>query len=318
MNMKQPTALFEVSTIGAFAAGLAKCTLLEHLDMCFFKTDVDGFRVFSRAVSTLTNLKNLVLNYMNPVDKRGIGDTAWPSFFAALTSCTQLEQLDLAGSSIGSVPSLAKLMEQAPLKALNLDECGIGAEGMVQICKALANLTVLESFYACDNSIDNEGIKALSASLLLCPLLEILCVPQNSDIEFSGVVAIAIALESCSNLRELDMSGCDISAEGISKLFKAIPLCPELTDFNVDYNRGGPEAAEVLLATIPKLGGRETPLEVRFSYNDIGHEVRGKLIELEEASPLINVEMEHDGEDAEPESEDGSEGDGGEGGGFGY
>ena len=143
-----------------------------------------------------------------------------------------------------------------------------------------------------------------------------LAVGQNSSqCARCAADTLVTALGGCNNLEDLDISGCNIYSRSMVDLFRAIPQSPKLTDLVVDYNNGHAAAAEVLLTVILKLENQR--LDINLSYNEIGHEMRSKLMELEEARPssLIDIEMGHDGEDAAPESEkDGSEGDGGDGG----
>ena len=304
-----PTVL-QLPAMRALATGLAMCASLEALEMNQIKMDTDGFRLLSRALSKLPNLKELGFSTTreNIKDNRGIGDTGWPSFFASLMSCIGLKELTVSCYRLPSaaVPNLVALLQRGSLTALNLTECGFLSDSMRKICQALRALTELEDFDICENDMDTASTTALAASLQYCPSLMSLRMGGTSAGR-QGLIALVAALPKLKHLETLDVYGCDAEPAGITALLRAVPLCEKLETITLDCNSAGSDAAQILLSEILP-ACKDRSLDINFSHNQIGADMRSQLQAWSDDSSLHSLDLEHDGSDDSEEDGNGTEG----------
>eukprot|EP01046_Picozoa_sp_COSAG06_P020132 COSAG06_NODE_1462_length_9381_cov_10.866731_4_plen_790_part_00 len=311
LSLSYLPTVFQLPAMRALASGLAECASLEELEFNQLKMDTDGFRLLSRALSKLPNLKELVFstNSHNIKDKRGINDIGWPSFFASVANCVALKALTFnchGFSSQTAISNLVALLQRGLLTSLSLAECGFDLGDMRKICEALRALTKLEHFDISENRMDMASTGALAVSLLRCPSLKSLMM-GSTEVGSHGALALAAALPNLTNLETLDVYGCDAEPAGVTALLRAVPVCKKLDTISLDNNNAGSDAAQVLLSEILP-ACKDRSLDINFSHNSIGADMRSQLQAWSDDSSLHSLDLEHDGSDDSEEDGNGTEG----------
>lgn len=311
LSLSHLPTVYQLPAIRALATGLTKLASLEELVFIQMKMDTDGFRLLSRALSKLPKLKKLVFSTSpnNIKDNRSIGDIGWPSFFASVMSCASLTTLTFSCygfSSKAAISNLVALLQRGSLTSLSLCECGFDSDSMRLICQAVRALTKLEELDITENRMDAASTTALAASLLHCPSLTSLGM-GGSSAGRQGLIALAAALPKLRHLEALDVYACDADAAGVTALLRAVPLCEKLESISLEYNYAGADAAQVLLSEILP-ACKDRSLDINFSHNSIGADMRSQLQAWSDDSSLHSLELEHDGSDDSEEDGNGTEG----------
>ena len=271
----------------ALASGLQQCTSLESI----FVTpsmETDALRAISKSLGTLPKLMSVEIS-SDEIDKRGIGDTGWPSCLGSFIGSSSLVQLgirsrlpDIAG------PALLGLLGQQPLfTSLHLTHCDLHRDNLMKLCKAIGSLSQLEELSIIDSCADSACIAALATSLRDCASLDQLNVDENVSGN-GGAQAIAAVIPNLGCLESLSVRGCEIEEGGMVALLKAVPSCKRLTRIDLSNNHGGDVAARVLLEDVlPSCEGRRAMEDVDFSLNGISDAMRSRLSAYADTTSIL-------------------------------
>ncbi|KAJ1493159.1 hypothetical protein T484DRAFT_1769370 [Baffinella frigidus] len=139
------------------------------------------------------------------------------------------------------------------LRALDLCNNNIGADGARKLPAILLACVALESLRLDHNHITDEGATTLAQPLYrgAAPNLRALSLAYNG-ISAPGTAALARALPSAPRLAHLDLSGNALSDEGARALCVSLPLCPALAALLLTHNEIGLAGASSLALTIPR------------------------------------------------------------------
>ena len=198
--------------------------------------------------------------------------------FSFLSNLSQLETVDFSGSLI-STQTIELLGQQANLKHLDLNTCGVSNLSGLANCSALeyldvsndhvtdlsplANCANLSELYLTSNAITSLDVIATMDQL------------QKLDLSYNAVENLS-ALRSCTQLQELNLSHCsltDISALGeipsLTKLtasaneletIAGIENCVNLVEIDLSDNK---------LVSVIQLSGIDSLKLVNINYNDV-------------------------------------------------
>ena len=179
-------------------------------------------------------------------------------FVDSIKHCTELQNLDLEGSSIGATgaQTLANLLKHYPnLVTLNLCGNSIGPCGAKVLADGLMHCTNLQVLNLSKNSIctgdravaDNLiVIKALTDGLKQCTKLQRLNLNENS-ISNDGAKALAYgALKYCTYLQILSLESNTIGTDGAIALADILKHLTNLHMLNLGQNSVGTSGAKAL------------------------------------------------------------------------
>jgi Ran GTPase-activating protein (RanGAP) involved in mRNA processing and transport len=150
------------------------------------------------------------------------------------------------------------------LESLNLEYCGIGADGARALAGALQHVPRLKELDLSFNEICVDGARAIAAALQHVPGLERLNVSFNRLCN-EGVSALSAALQYLPSLKTLDLTSCDIEAAGAAALAGALRHVPDLELLNVGLNSIGTDGACALASALHHVRSLEV-LDVNYNY----------------------------------------------------
>ncbi|CAA93894.1 Ran GAP Rna1 [Schizosaccharomyces pombe] len=274
----------------------------------------------------------------------------------ALLKCPKLHTVRLSDNAFGPTaqePLIDFLSKHTPLEHLYLHNNGLGPQAGAKIARALQELAVnkkaknappLRSIICGRNRLENgsmkewaktfqshrllhtvkmvqngirpEGIEhLLLEGLAYCQELKVLDLQDNTFTHL-GSSALAIALKSWPNLRELGLNDCLLSARGAAAVVDAFSKLENigLQTLRLQYNEIELDAVRTLKTVIDEKMPDLLFLELngnRFSEeDDVVDEIRevfstrgrGELDELDDMEELTDEEEEDEEEEAESQS----------------
>ncbi|KAG6946444.1 hypothetical protein JG687_00016700 [Phytophthora cactorum] len=174
-------------------------------------------------------------------------------------------------SGDGGAIALAKLLPLSPaLKDLRFSATRAQREGSLTFAKALASLKKLEKLDLSDNTFKAQGGEAIAAAVKNMPnLVEVNL--RDAAIEDDGLVAIAGALReggAAKALTTLDVSGNDLTAEGMLALGQMLRESAVLRVLQVEENEIGSKGAKIIAKAL-KVGSPALE-KVVANVNEIG------------------------------------------------
>ncbi|CAE7572113.1 Nlrc5 [Symbiodinium natans] len=204
-----------------------------------------------------------------PLARLDWGDVEMGQLYGTLSSCTQLQRLDLARNHIGDAGAekLAETMLNSPrllqsLVFLDLSDNEIGDLGLCSLAGALPSLADIQSLDLDRNFIGDLGVCGLATALPRTGLRRL--VLRGNEIGDGGAGELALAMPRCSNLQLVDLSENEVSDIGAERFAAALPKCDKLQRFDLARNRVGDRGALSLATALPKckleafgLGGHE-------------------------------------------------------------
>lgn len=124
------------------------------------------------------------------------------------------------------------------LTHLNIGDTGIGKEGFEYIIQGIAHNDVLVFLDISNNGLGYAGIEGFCQSLLTTKLRELNLAGNRIGNKACEYLAKTLAHKSQVHcpLEKLDLSACDITAYGISKICEALENNPHVTHLVVDNN----------------------------------------------------------------------------------
>lgn len=136
---------------------------------------------------------------------------------------------------------ISVLLKQSSLKEVNFQHCEIDYHGMIQISECLENLEYLD---LSSNRIGPNGTKILFEVLKKCKKLIYLNISKNMIGSFGGEVISTLL--PYTNLRFLNISSNEISAESVNKILYSITKIFPFKKFFISKNYFNSETATIL------------------------------------------------------------------------
>lgn len=141
------------------------CSLkhLQHLDLTRYHVAEDISESIVDAIGSLANLR--VLNLTEVTEE----ESFWELFAGKVAGLCELQEVFLSRNdsitnlNIGELAS--SLAELPKLEALEIDQCEIEREGMIEFAQCLSSMTALRVISLKNNRISPQGAKALAESL---------------------------------------------------------------------------------------------------------------------------------------------------------
>ena len=130
------------------------------------------------------------------------------------------------------------MMEAASFRSLDTDAAHAFAAALTS-CRRLRALDLS------DNRLLAEGASALAGALGSLPVLELLDLAGTGAGD-KGASALALALGGSARLRSLQLMGCFIKSAGGAAIAQAVPTLPSLEDLGLGWNHVCGEAAVAL------------------------------------------------------------------------
>jgi len=235
-------------------ADVIKSTALIELDLSDNQLAVIGVIIISRALKGLGSLQ--VLNLQNC----GITGKAIDTFTSALSTLTNLSELDISGNSFAhnSVMKIMKALENSALNVFKMNKSSIIWPGEIssivneptQSCKSLLHLELSNSNFPVTDylqnvttlkflnisrctGINNDNAKELSTLISKNSNLVSLDISHN---EF-GAMQVAKALQSVTTLQTFILSNCEITDKAAKHIATAVSCNPQLTELNISWNK---------------------------------------------------------------------------------
>eukprot|EP00824_Muranothrix_gubernata_P027086 TRINITY_DN999_c0_g2_i1.p1 TRINITY_DN999_c0_g2~~TRINITY_DN999_c0_g2_i1.p1 ORF type:complete len:729 (-),score=196.10 TRINITY_DN999_c0_g2_i1:38-2188(-) len=223
---------------------LALNTVLSREKLCFL--DLSGNKIHKRAGQRLDAMvKSTTSLRMLNVSKSNLAVDCLVGIIAAVVANSSLSEFGINAShnDIGTSGAklLAKTLNHAPkLRALILNDNGMGDEGTAEICNALCGNKVLR-ILALDRNV-KKGKGALTGN------------------------ALARVVASAKELRVLSVRGDEEAClkQELAPLFDTLPLAKSLVLLDIEGNRMGNEGAKHLGDALSKCTSLRT---VRWDYN---------------------------------------------------
>ena len=258
----------------ALAEGLGKCPGLSALHLNSNKIQAPGAASLAPALARCQGLSTLDLSYNE------LGSQGAESLAGGLRGCARLAHLDLGNNDTGTagLSALGNLLEhcsallhlglrgngqhldsqmhavrasgpRAHLKHLDLarSPCAAAMFQQVMVLHA-ATLVHLDLERA---SMGFSGVFALAMALESCGKLEHLNLSHNDQLNDDGVRALAARIGDCTALRELYLGSCKVEPGGCSALAEGLKQCTALTTLNLQNNEIQPAGAFSLALALP-------------------------------------------------------------------
>jgi Leucine-rich repeat (LRR) protein len=162
-------------------------------------------------------------HFTNGKDDRPAVAMLYAKSFAArfdVVDALTYSELGCGDAEAKAVAALLAAGATPKLEALILSDNSIGDEGARALAKALRGAPTLVTLYLDGNSIGDEGARALAKALHSAPTLETLYLDGNS-IGDKGAHALAKALPNAPALHTLTLYKNSISAKAESELRRA-------------------------------------------------------------------------------------------------
>ena len=152
------------------------------------------------------------------------------------------------------------LLNNAILKSLKLEECGIDTPGAVELAKVLPT-TAVESMDLDGNRIGAEGAVAIAAAIPTSKVHELDL--EANGISDEGAIALAAALRNqrSSPLTKLDLEHNGIGGSGVVALATALRKNRALTELDLHGNYVSTKAIRAMVAAL-RVNQRVTHLSV--------------------------------------------------------
>ncbi len=244
-----------------------------------FGTDAigdEGAFSVARLIESNPNIEVIYLG-CNGISARGTGELA-----RVLETNDSVKGLWLKRNPIGDegVVALARMLERnAALEALDIVNCGFGADSFARLCSVLCESNwALKRFYAGGNGLSRVNALKLGEVLALNTSLEGLYLNVNA-LGNDGATSLAHDLKLNETLRELGIGSNGIERDGFAALSESVALHPTLESLDLgraasqtvlgaqpnDFANGGEMIASMICQnrTLRRLNLRGTKLNAR-------------------------------------------------------
>jgi len=238
-------------------ADVIKSTTLIELDLSDNQLAAIGVIIISRALKGLASLQ--LLNLQNC----GITATAIDTFAGALSTLTNLSELNISGNSFAhnSVMKIITALENSALTIFKMSQFSMIWPGEIssignkstQSCNNLLHLELSNSdFLVTDwlqkittlkflnisrcTGINDDKSKELSTVISKNSNLVSLDISHN-HLTAVGAVQVAKALQSVTTLQTVILSNCEITDKAAKHIATTISLNPQLTELNISWNK---------------------------------------------------------------------------------
>ena len=173
---------------------------------------------------------------------------------AALSNSTSLNIIEIENYNINdkNVDKLAAVLHHNPqLQELHLKRNKIETNNVIKIIKALHSVVTLTKFSLCYDDITDEAADDIAAAIHSNTKLQELDVSGN-DLR-TGVIKIAVALQSIVTLTKLNISNNNITCTAANAIAVAITHNTHLQEFIISGNGLGVLGAKMIARSLQKL-----------------------------------------------------------------
>jgi hypothetical protein len=209
----------EGDDLGWLGYFISRSACLHSLFINYLPDGEQQMHAFSEGIARNQSIRNINI--------RNLNNDTFTSIMRALHSASELEELDISNSSNvdpDGWSELRTLLESGVCKLKRLCLCGnnyIGNEGMGVLSNGLIGIgSSLKYLELIDNSIGNEGLSSLVDALQTCTGLETLHLSGNDfSSAAAGLGSLSTLLQRYEvNLKDLNLSSCRINDEGLHAL----------------------------------------------------------------------------------------------------
>ncbi|XP_028304988.1 protein NLRC5 isoform X2 [Gouania willdenowi] len=190
---------------------------------------LDGWRMADRGAEELiTQLQRWRELRKIMLSENLISDQSGVQLLKALQSCVHLEELNLSRNQLGNgtAAQMAVVLPSVThLSVLDMSENPIGDKGSVSLAKGIAKSKNLSKLYL--TSVGTSELRAITASLARCPLIQELSLGWNSC---GDEVALELSrvLPLCHRLTRIDLENNMVTVSGAEALLRALKCHPAL------------------------------------------------------------------------------------------
>ena len=258
-----------VIRFGVFIEGLNRNRSIETLYICA-DLGSEYFRKMSDFFRSNNNLRELSFGSMDT-----IGVESARSIAFMLNQCKQsnlrkicFEQSDASEEVLAEI--LTAISTHSQLEELNLGENNLGRDGSVALGEALqaCNNPRLQDLILWNNSIDDEGLRALVAGMRNCHSLTDLHLYDNTLITVDGFRSLSTLFQSdCCQLKYLDLDSMNMGDDGARVIAAGLAGLNSLEKLFLSDNAIGDDGARALATGLTNLQSLNM---LRLSQNSIG------------------------------------------------
>ena len=204
---------------------------------------------------------------------------------AALTSCHQLESLDLTDNNLGAEAGkiiMDKVFDSQPnIRVLRIGDSGLGREQYLGIIKRLteakADLQVIDLSYA---DLEDEDVPTLGALLRQSSSLRVLNLEGNGW-EADGATKVAAVLrESKVPLEELSFNNNQLNASVVPAIVELLAAKTSIKKLNLDANFISAKGVTVIRSALRESGREDClcPMEENDDEEEDGNDAITDLV----------------------------------------
>jgi Ran GTPase-activating protein (RanGAP) involved in mRNA processing and transport len=203
-----------------------------HVDLSQNSLRDAGCRAMAEGLTTSTSMRSL------NVSENGFGAGVTGLIFEALKRNSTLNSLNISHNhmSASDYSALgATLHVNNTLTELNVSFCTLGLEGARELSRGLSNNSTLRSLDISYCNLGDGGCRAVSGSISMGRLEKL--VLAHNTLGFEGASAVADeALKNNSHLTCLDLSFCNLAAQGGRAIAAALAVNSTLESLNLSAN----------------------------------------------------------------------------------
>ncbi|XP_032985386.1 protein NLRC5 [Rhinolophus ferrumequinum] len=263
----------DIGNIGCFhlSKTLRTATSLEELRLSYNQIGDIGALLLAAILPQLPELRKIDLS------GNGISPAGGVRLVESLACCKHLEELMLGCNALGDPTALA-LAQGLPqhLRVLHLQSSRLGPEGALSLGQALDGCPYVEEISLAENSlaggvpyfcqglpllrhidlvsceIDNQAAKPLTASIVLCPVLEEILLSWNL-LGDEAAAELAGVLPQMGRLKRVDLEKNQITAYGAWLLAQGLAQGSGIQVIRLWNNPIPPDVAQRLQIQEPRL-----------------------------------------------------------------
>ena len=222
------------------AAALKSQPQIEEL--CFNSSKIvrDGYVALGNALECCPSLKVLQLWVDSDIEDDDNSNDWLDSLAAGLKHCHNLTLLSLQGNQMkeGS-RSLSTFFQSdnCRLEHLFLGNMNIDSDGARTLAAGLASLPSLKRLDLSENSIGDQGLKAVAEGLVGCNLEELYLSDNELADSVSGLISLGMLMGKTSSMKKLCLYNSSLTDEGLQSFVEGMSNCCNLTKLDLPWNR---------------------------------------------------------------------------------
>lgn len=261
-----------VNRFGDFIEGLNRNQSIETLNIW---TDLGSasFRQFGDFFRNNNNLRELIFGGMDTINSIGVESARGIAFMLSQPEQSNLrkicfEQSDFSEEVLTEI--VTAISTHSQLEELNLGENNLGRKGSVALGEALkaCNNPRLQNLILWNNSIDDEGLRALVAGMRNCHSLTDLRLYDNTLITVDGFRSLSTLFQSdCCQLKYLDLDSMNMGDDGARVIAAGLVNLRSLEKLYLGNNSIGDDGMSALASGLANL---HLLKDLRLGHNSIG------------------------------------------------